>query len=256
VVSKLSRPVLYVFAISHYCEKARWALDHLGVEYDLQHLPPGPHMEIAKQLGAAGSSLPLLVSEECVVQGSGDIIDWAESSNADSPRRLNPDPEYEDECRLLEQRLDDVSGVHVRRYYYSEALVEHPDTVRSIFSRDLPPAQRQSLEENWSIVRQLMIGAMDLGREQGQESRRIVEDELDWLDGLLSDGRRYLSGGRFSRADLTAASLLAPLALPKEHPTYGALEVPPRAQTDLALWTERPTSNWVRGIYREHRLRA
>jgi glutathione S-transferase len=98
-----------------------------------------------------------------------------------------------------------------------------------------------------------MMGAMDLGREQRQESRRIVEDELDWFDGLLADDRRFLLGDRFSRADITAASLLAPLALPKEHPTYGMLEVPPRARADLALWAERPTLAWVRETYRGHR---
>jgi glutathione S-transferase len=253
VDSKLSRPVLYVFAISHYCEKARWALDFLDIEYELRPLPPGPHMQITKELGAPGSSLPLLVSDERVVQGSGDIIEWAESPMAGASRRLSPDPALEEECLALEQRLDDVAGVHVRRYYYSEALVEHPDTVRPIFSRDLPASEREPLAENWTIVRQLMMGAMDLGPEQGQESRLIVAGELDWLDGLLADGRRFLLGNRFSRADITAASLLAPLALPKEHPTYGMLEVPPRARGDLELWTERPTPAWVREIYREYR---
>jgi glutathione S-transferase len=94
---------------------------------------------------------------------------------------------------------------------------------------------------------------MDLGPEQRQESRRIVEGELGWLDGLLADGRHFLLGNRFSRADITAASLLAPLALPKEHPTYGMLAVPPRARADLALWAERPSLAWVRRIYHDHR---
>jgi glutathione S-transferase len=250
---KLSLPVLYVFAISHYCEKARWALDFLGVEYELRNLSPGPHVQLTKQLGATGSSLPLLVSEDGVVQGSGSIIDWAESAVSDPSRHLSPDSELKEECRALEQRLDAVAGVHVRRYYYSEAIVEHPDIVRPIFTRDLEASERQLLDENWGLVRQLMIGAMDLGPGQWQESRRIVEDELDWFDGLLTDGRRFLLGDRFSRTDLSAASLLAPLALPKEHPTYGVLEVPPRARADLALWAERPTLSWVREIYREHR---
>jgi glutathione S-transferase len=195
----------------------------------------------------------LLVSAERVVHGSGAIIDWAESAMTDPSKRLSPESEFKEECRALEERLDDVAGVHVRRYYYSEAMVDHPDSVRPIFTRDLAPAERQSLDENWGLVRQLMMGAMDLGPEQRQESRRIVEDELDWFDGLLADDRRFLLGDRFSRADITAASLLAPLALPKEHPTYGMLEVPPRARTDLALWAGRPTLAWVREIYREHR---
>ena len=40
-------------------------------------------------------------------------------------RYLTPD-DARDECLSLEQRLDRHAGVHVRRYYYSEALVEHP----------------------------------------------------------------------------------------------------------------------------------
>jgi glutathione S-transferase len=248
-----SPPLLYVFAISHYCEKARWALDFLGIGYELRHLAPGPHVRAAKQLGASGSSLPLLVSGERLVQGSAAIIDWAEQRAADPSRRLSPDPPLEEACRALEQRLDDVAGVHVRRYYYSEAMVDHPDSVRPIFTRDLEPSERRSLEESWGVVRQLMMGAMDLGPEQRVESRRIVEGELDWLDGLLADGRRFLLGDRFSRADLTAASLLAPLALPEEHPTYGLLELPPLARADLTLWAERPSVAWVRGLYREQR---
>lgn len=245
--------VLYVFAISHYCEKARWALDYLGVQYELRHLPPGPHVQVTKQLGAAGSSLPFLVSADRVVQGSRAIIDWADSAVPDLSKRLRPDPEFEEGCRALEQRLDDVAGVHVRRYYYSEAIVDHPDSVRPIFAQDLRPSEQQSLKENWRRMCQLMMGAMDLGPEQRQESRRIVEGELDWFDGLLSDDRPFLLGDRFSRADITAASLLAPLALPKEHPTYGMLEMPPKARADLALWAKRPTLAWVRRIYHEHR---
>ncbi len=44
-------PTLYVFAISHYCEKARWALDHFGIAYRLQHVVPGLNRVIAKRLG-------------------------------------------------------------------------------------------------------------------------------------------------------------------------------------------------------------
>lgn len=244
---------LYVFAISHYCEKARWTLDALGIPYALRHLAPGPHVEATRQLGAAGTSLPLLVADGEVVQGSDAIFDWADARTAETSRRLGLDAGLAAEGRALERRLDDVLGVHVRRYYYSEALVDHPDTVRPIFTRDLPPGERSRTEESWRVVRQLMMGAMDLGAEQRLESRRIVEGELDWLDGLLSDGRRHLLGDRFSRVDVTAASLLAPLALPEEHPSYESLEVPPLARTDLAEWAVRPALRWVREIYARHR---
>jgi glutathione S-transferase len=248
-----SVPRLHVFAISHYCEKARWALELLGIEYELKHMMPGVHIQVAKDLGAAGSSLPFLVADGRVVQGSSAIIDWAETVVADTAKTLSPDPGLEAECRAIEERLDDVAGVHVRRYYYSEAMVEHPETVRPIFARDLAPAEQEMLGENWAVVRQLMMGLLDLGPEQRADSRRFVTMELDWFDALLADGRSFLVGDRLSRADITAAGLLAPLAIPDEHPTYGSIEMPPLARADLATWRDRPAVAWVREIYHAHR---
>ena len=92
---------------------------------------------------------------------------------------LSPAPGLEEECRALEQRLDDVAGVHARRYYYSEALVEHPESVRPILSHGLAAGDRKLLEDNFGVVRQLMMARMDLGAEQQQESRLLCETELD-----------------------------------------------------------------------------
>ena len=252
----MSQPELYVFAISHYCEKARWALDHFGIEYTLRHLAPGAHREIATGLGAAGSSLPILVSGDDVIQGSAAILRWAESASGNLEKSLRPQPDLEQDCLAVERRLDDVAGVHARRFYYSEALVEHPESVKPIFRNDLEGSEQSRLDEHWPLICEVMASAMDLGPEQGEDSRRILEQELDWLDARLVDGRPHLVGDRLSRADLTAASLLAVLALPAEHPTYSRLEIPPRVREQLARWAERPTVAWVRRTYRDHRPRA
>ena len=76
----MTPPQLYVFAISHYCEKARWALDYLGVEYEIKYLAPGLHAELMTSLGADGTSLPVLVNDGELIQGSSTIISWAESA--------------------------------------------------------------------------------------------------------------------------------------------------------------------------------
>ncbi len=81
----------------------------------------------------------------------------------------------------------------------------------------------------------------------------MVDAELRWLDGLLADGREYLVGGTFSRADIAAASLLAPLALPEQHPAYQGLAVPPNISGDLERWKERPSLAWVRQMYARYR---
>jgi glutathione S-transferase len=246
-------PTLYVFAISHYCEKARWALDHYGIAYALEHLAPGKHAALAKQAGAPGTSVPWLRVEGEVVHGSATILDWAGERASGATPSLEPDAEHTAECRAIEARLDDVFGVHGRRTFYSEALLDDPQSVLPMFAADLTPEDRVTIENNWETVTKLMIGAMDLGPEQGEESLRIVEGELAWLDGLLSDGRSYLLGDRFSRADITAASLFALLALPPEHPTYARVTVPPRTRAAIDGWNDRPAIRFVREIYRKHR---
>ena len=60
-----------------------------------------------------------------------------------------------------------------------------------------------------------MMRMHDITPDAAAESRSILELELDWLEGTLADNRRYLSGDRFSRADITVASLLAFFARPK-----------------------------------------
>lgn len=243
----MTAPDLYVFAISHYCEKARFGLDVLGIEYRLVHLPPGPHATRVEALGATGSSLPVLVVDGELVQGSSQILDWAERATDGSTSLACDDSEG------IEGRLDDVAGVHARRCFYSEALVDQPESVLPMFLKGLPADEAEATTAAWGVIPQVMAQLMDLGPEQEQESRGIVLGELDWLDGLLADGRRYLVGDRFSRVDITAASLLAPLASPPEHPTYADLQLPPRIGADIRSWAERPIVNWVREIYRNHR---
>ncbi len=247
-----AKPVLYIFAISHYCEKARWALDYLGIDYELIYVAPGEHMQIAKELGAPRTSVPYLSVDGQAIQGSADIIDWADDATSSKKKRLTPDANRY-ECLQIEKRIDDIAGVHVRRFYYSEALVEFPNTVRPIFTRDLPLPKKLRISIGWGKIRKLMMARMDLGTEQGQESRDITVGELDWVDELLSDGREYLVADRFSRADMAVASLLAPLVLPSEHPTYNKMKHPPRMAADVSSWEQRPSLQWVRDIYAKHR---
>ncbi len=247
----MPKPTLYIFAISHYCEKARWALDHFGVDYRVRHVMPGLNRSIAKKLGGKGGALPFLHTDAALVQGSSAIIDWAEANRAEGRASISGnDPAT---IAAMEKRLDDVAGVHIRRTYYSEALLDNPASVRPIFSRDLPLLQKWAITLGWSKVVPVMIKGMDLGREQGLQSRAILAAELDWLDGVLSDGRLYLDGKGFSRADMTAASLLAPLVNPAEHPTYSALSLPPQLAEVIDGWKDRPSLRWVRDMYARHR---
>ena len=114
----MQKPILHVFLISHYCEKARWALDLAGVDYSVNLLSPLKHAKTTKRIGAKRSALPILQCESDLIQGSADIIAWANeqaSLSGDSVLR------FTDESVDMEKRLDDILGVHVRRWFYSES---------------------------------------------------------------------------------------------------------------------------------------
>lgn len=242
---------LYLFAISHYCEKSRWALDWHGLAYRPRFMAPGQHVQEARKRGLSSNSLPWMVADGEVVQGSAAIEDWADA-HGDAAKSLTP-PELAGECAAIEQRLDAVLGVHVRRYFYAEAMVDHPQSVRPVFTRELSLPRKLLVSMAWSKIRAIMIKRLDLGPAQRVASRDIVNTELEWLDGLLAGGKTYLVGGRFTRADLAAASLLAPLAAPPEHPVYAQLNLPPITQAETAAWAERPSLRHVREMYRRHR---
>ncbi|MEM7412445.1 MAG: glutathione S-transferase [Myxococcota bacterium] len=244
---------LYLFAISHYCEKARWGLDYLGIDHTLRILGPGLHFVQAQERGWPSSALPVLETEAGFIQGSSAILDWAEAQGPAEGRLGAESPDDTETRRSIEKRLDERVGVHARRLYYSEAIVEYPETVLPIFTQDLDPEEAAIVESGWSGIRSRMMAMMDLGRAQADDSQGVIEAELDWLDGLVSDGRRYLLGDSFGRADLTVASLLAPLGSPAMRPRGGIPALPPRLAALSAGWEKRPIFERVRQNYREHR---
>lgn len=153
----------------------------------------------------------------------------------------------------MESRLDDKVGVHVRRMFYSEALVEYPHTVKPVFADGMTGLKRAFLNMTWPLVRRIMIKGMDLGYEQGLESQQVLDHQINWLAELLADGRKYLVGDAFSRVDMTAASLLARVAMAAEHPAGDHFVQPPRMQAKVREWQQGPTLNWVAQIYKQHR---
>lgn len=247
----MDKPILYIFNISHFCEKARWALDHCGVAHRVQHVMVGTHRRLARKLGAASGSVPFLQAGDRVIAGSSAIIDWADAQRSAGVSSLAGDDPGQ--VLAIEKRLDDITGVHVRRFFYSDALISNPGSVRPLFSNGLPLWQRVAVTMAWPKIVQVMIKGMDLGPAQGLDSRARVERELDWLDGLLADGRPFLGSSQFSRADLTAASLLAPLVAPKEHPTYAAAVFPPAVAATMQAWAKRPILRKVRDFYAAQR---
>jgi glutathione S-transferase len=243
-----AKPRLITFGISHYCEKARWALDWHGVDYDEIVCPPGWNIILAKLRGAKDTKVPFLLDHKRVIEGSGAIIDWADEQAQDSSRRLTSTNALE-----IERRADDGIGINARRLFYAGILPQAPHLIKPAFSANYSPMHRLIGHITWPLTPRIIMMKYEIRPDAAQESRAKLDVELDWLDGLLADGRQYLSGDRFSRADITVASLLAPLAPPEQIKTYHNLALPKALIADFERWKHRPIMRWMAERYRTGR---
>lgn len=242
------KPQLITFGISHFCEKARWALDWHGVDYDEIGWPPSLHFILAKRLGSKATTLPILRDGKRVIQGSGAIIDWVDQRAQDASKRLTLPSALE-----IEQRADRGVGILVRRFAYAEILPKAPELVKPALFVNTSVLHRLIGNMMWPVTRKLMMQKFATGRHTAELSRVELSLELDWLDNLLSDGRQYLAGGRFSRADITVASLLAPFARPEQMKTYHSIVMPEALAAAVNCWKDRPIMRWTVELYRIER---
>ncbi len=238
---------LYQFAISHFCEKARWALDYKGLEHERVNLLPGPHLLKMKRL-APKSSTPLLDDDGTLIQGSAEIVSHLDDRFLE--RSLTPeDPNLAREALEWESFLDAEVGVHVRRICY-HTLLEHPVIVVPFFTHGGPWYGPLLYKVIFPRLRKVMRQAMDIRDETVAVSRQRLDAAVNRLAAAL-DGRESLVGDRFTRADLAAAALLAPLFRPAKYGLPWPERFPPAVEAlaqDCAAMAP-----WVGRMYAAHR---
>jgi glutathione S-transferase len=79
---------LIAIPISHFCEKARWALEWAGLDYVEERHVQGVHRAVAQRAGG-GRTVAVLVAPEGVVAESEEILAHADRSVPDE-RKLFP----------------------------------------------------------------------------------------------------------------------------------------------------------------------
>lgn len=241
---------LYQFAISHYCEKVRWALDFKGLKYQTHSLLPGQHINTISKLTGADSSVPVLDHDGHIIQGSSAILDYLDKTFPEQP--LTPvDPEARAAALAWEKRLDEEAGPAVRCYSYHYFL-QRPKVVVPLLAAQTPFYNRILLKLAFSRVDEIMRKWMKINEKTAMTSRQTMEAVLTELTDTYRQ-QTFLAGDTFSRADLTAASLFAPMFQPEQYPVPWPREnrIPREIQDWLSQW--QPQLQVLEKVYQANR---
>ena len=248
-----STATLITIPFSHYCEKARWALNYGGVSYREEAHVPGFHA-LATRRARAQRTVPVLLVDGRVIGDSTDILRHVDAS-VESAKKLYPtDAAARREVDALEDTFDDKLGPHLRRLLYFHLLPNRALTL-DLMDRGAPRGERAVLHAVFPLLRLLMRRSMRIDAAGAARSKDALYRVFDDVNARLSDGRPYLVGDRFSAADLTFASLAVPAIVPPEYrihiPPLDAL--PAEASKIISELRATPAATYVRRMYRDHR---
>jgi glutathione S-transferase len=247
----VSRVVLWHLPLSPYSEKVRWALDYKELPHRRRAAVPGIHIPVALTLTRGSSwTLPVIALDGRYVGDSTAIIAALEQRSPDPP--LYPaDLDERRRALELEEWFDEQLGPYVRRFSL-HVMRDDREQFDELASRQLPKPLRRYRRLAGAYGR-AYTGARfqtvadsrsDVAREKILIAFDRLEDELD------ADG--YLVGGRFTVADLTAASMFCLIVLPPEGPLDLDPLPPPLAALRTSLASRRGYQ-WVLEMFARHR---
>jgi glutathione S-transferase len=203
---------LVTIPISHYCEKARWALERSGMRYREEPHVQGIHRLAVRRAGG-GTTVPVLVTPDSVIDDSAAILAWVDERTAPEHRLFPSVVAERRDVEALCRRLDDELGPAGRRLMYVHMLAQRK-LMLSFNNQGVSAWEDRALRWGWPLAIRFARHALDIRPGVEVQDEAEVWRQLDFVAALLADGRPYLCGERFGAADLTFAALSAPLVVP------------------------------------------
>jgi glutathione S-transferase len=238
-------PVLWHIEVSHYNEKARWALDWKEVPHRRRAPLPGVLHPVVAFAKTRAVTLPVLEIDGEAIGDSTRIIEALERRFPQPP--LYPaDPAQRRRALELEEFFDEEVAPYVRRWLFYEISQERERAVDGLRAMGARVPRRLAGPTVRVVARR--YGGSAATREEARERTRAGFERL--VSEVQPSG--YLVGEDFSVADLTAASVLFPLAEPPQF-QYRLPATWPSTVQRFREGLPGEALEWVRDMWRRHR---
>jgi glutathione S-transferase len=244
---------LLTIPISHYCEKARWALERAGLDYSEERHVQGVHILVARRAGGR-ETVPVLIADEGVFNESEDILRYADRDLPEDARLFPADDGLRAEVEGLSRWLDDGLGPDGRRLMYVQMLEERRQML-TVNNQGVPRWEARMMTALWPLATRLAGRRLGLGPTTIEDDSARVIQAFDAIAERLTDGRPHLCGDRFTAADLTFACLASSILVP---PEYGVRlpqpdELPEHIAREVRTFREHPAGAYALELFRTER---
>jgi glutathione S-transferase len=246
----VDEPVLWQLKVSHYNEKARWALDYKGIPHRRCSVDAdGSHRRIAKDL-TGGSTFPVLELDGEAIGDSTAIVAALEDRQPQPP--LYPsDPGDRRRALELEDFFDEELGPYTRLIVVDHMSVD-PGAFLSTFTPDIPARRRLVARAMFPALRRRIKSAFGIDERSVENAYAKVRAAGERFQAELQPSG-YLVGDEFTVADLTLAALVSPAGFAEEFPYPQPQGDHPSVEPLRQTLAESGLLDWARGIYARHR---
>ena len=242
-------PTLWHFRLSHYNEKARWALDYKGWPHRRRALVPGFHIPRVR-LMTGQNKTPVLQLSGRSMHDSTAII--AELERLQPEPSLYPDdPDQRRRALDIEEHFDEAVAPDLRALFWSCYIDRAADAAR-LNTAGFGRSTYASFRASWPALKPAFRLNLGLSRERIAEAEANLRGHFDHLESLIGPGG-YLVGSRFTVADMTAAAVMTALLRPPEFSYALPDPWPPRLVELRASVADHTAAVWVQVIYARHR---
>ncbi len=246
---------LITIPASHYCDKARWALDRAGIAYREDGHMPILHWPAARRQRGT-RTVPILVHDQGVATDSTDILRLIDAQLPAAQRLFPDEPVLVARVAEWEERFDRQLGPAARRVVYFH-LLAHSALAVEVVGTGTPRAERLLFRALFPVLAGMMRRGMNITPKKAAESRAKLQALFTDVGAELADGRPYLCGDRLTAADVTFAALASPVLLPDDHPVLQTpwARVPAALQAEVEAFRQTPAGQFGLRLYREDRQR-
>ena len=225
---------LFHMYASPWAERVRWALNYKGVPYEKENYQPGVDEDKIKKL-TGQAQVPVLMVDGTAIPDSTAILNWLEKYKPQPPLMPAADKERA-QVMMWEELMDGVLGPQARILIIGHFLCSNAPELQQGGRYFAQKYQHSAYAE--------------------EHAKLTIERILTILKYAL-EGRQYLVGEAFTRADVTAASMLLLVNPPPDD--LFLFPAAMRPMYTVALSSESrfaPIFAWRDEIYRKHRGEA